>query len=301
MVRHITANGISLAVEQHGPTDGPPLVLIRGQGSQRAHWPAELIEGFANAGFRTITFDNRDTGESQRCPRDGSPGDPDEILRRVKSGIAIPPAYSISDMASDVTGLLDALDIDRAHIFGISMGGGIAQALLTEHADRVISATLVMTACRPLGNPAGTDPAAAAQLIGQLLVYPQSLEQYQAAQVREHELWGSPGFPMPEQDIRDMAALAYARGIDPEGRNRQLLAIGSAPDRRPALRSVDRPCLVLHGIDDALIPVSMGEEIAAHVPGSDFHAINGMGHIITPALAPVIVELVTEFIGRRCA
>ncbi|NEU35880.1 alpha/beta fold hydrolase, partial [bacterium LRH843] len=74
----------------------------------------------------------------------------DEILAKAKAGEAIPPAYHLTDMAQDVTGLMDALGIGTAHIFGISMGGAITQALATEHADRLRSATIVMTACRPL-------------------------------------------------------------------------------------------------------------------------------------------------------
>ncbi len=301
MVRQISTNGVSLAIEEHGPAEGPPLVLIRGQGSQMAHWPDALMDGFAQAGFRTIVFDNRDTGLSQRCPRESSPGDPAEILRLLESGVQIPPPYTIGDMADDVIGLLDALGIQQAHFMGISMGGGILQALMLENPERVLSATLVMTACRPLADHSGTDPAAALALVRSLLSYPQTLAEYQEAQVREHALWGSPGYPMPQEDIRDMAARAYARGVDADGRNRQILAIGGAPDRRPALRDVDLPCLVLHGTDDGLIPIDLGREIAAHIPHSEFHAIDGMGHIITSALAPVIVDMVAGFVRRRAS
>ena len=73
----------------------------------------------------------------------------------------------------------------------------------------------------------------------------------------------------------------------------------AAPDRRPLLRRVTTPCLVIHGIDDTLIPVEMGAEIAEHIPGAEYQAIKGMGHIITPLLAPQIVSLVTDFIRRN--
>lgn len=299
MVTRIKANGITLAIQDRGPRDGVPLLLIRGQGSQMAHWPAALIDGFADRGFRVIAFDNRDTGLSDRCPSDDAPGDPDEILRRTHAGQQLPAPYLLADMAGDAVAVLDALHIDRAHIFGISMGGAILQTILIDHPDRVLSATIVMTACRPLADRSGDDPKAALALMNSLLVFPQTLQEYQDAQVREHQLWGSPGYPMPEHEIREMAALAYGRGVDAEGRNRQLLAIGHATDRRPALRAVDRPCLVIHGRDDTLIPLALGEEIAAHIPQSEFQAIDGMGHIITPALSPVIVDMVAEFVTRR--
>jgi pimeloyl-ACP methyl ester carboxylesterase len=297
----ITANGISLEVEEYGTSDGVPLILIRGLGTQLAHWPQAFIDGFARCGFRTIIFDNRDVGLSQRFPRADVPGDANEILELMKQGVETPPPYVIGDMARDVVGLMDALDIGKAHCLGISMGGAILQTLAIEHSDRLLSATIVMTACRPLVERTGSDPQAAVALAAKLLSYPQTEAQYQDSQVEEHANWGSPGYPMPEAEIRAMATTAHGRGVDADGMNRQLLAVADAPDRRPALRQVALPCLVIHGVQDALIPVEMGAEIAEHIPESEFHAVDGMGHIITPRLSPVIVGLVDEFVKRRVA
>ncbi|KUJ73387.1 hypothetical protein AVO45_14990 [Ruegeria marisrubri] len=297
----IEANGIKLEVEEHGPRDGVPLILIRGQGSQLVHWPNALIEGFAGAGFRTILFDNRDVGLSQRCPSDGVPGNADAILELVRAGGELPALYGIMDMAEDVIGLMDALRIERAHVLGISMGGAILQQICIDHPNRLLSATIVMTACRPFEEVAGGDPAARLAMIENLLVRPRSLQKYSDEQVAEHAKWGSPGYPMPEAEIRAMAERAYARGVDDEGMNRQVLAVSKAPDRRPALRKVSLPCLVIHGSDDKLLPPQLGREIAAHIPESEFHEVEGMGHIITPALSPVIVETVSDFINRRAA
>lgn len=295
----IEANGIWIEVEEHGPSDGVPLILIRGQGSQLAHWPTELYDGFAKAGYRVILFDNRDVGLTQRCPVDDVPADADTILARLSSGAEMPKPYDINDMVGDVTGLMDALGIDKAHMFGISMGGAVLQQLCVDHPDRVLSATIVMTACRPFTERAPDDRAALLALVGSLLVRDMTRREYLDAQVAEHGLWGSPGYPMPEADIRAMAARAWERGVDAAGRNRQVLAILHAPDRRLGLRNVALPCLVIHGTDDALIPLEMGEEIAAAIPEAEFQAVKGMGHIITPALAPVMVDMVTDFIARR--
>ena len=290
----IRANGITLEVEDHGDTANPALILIRGLGTQLVHWPANFIDGFVGAGFRTITFDNRDVGLSARCPAPGVPGDADEIAARVTAGDDIPPAYTLDDMAGDVIGLMDALGIDRAHVFGISMGGAIAQLLAIHHADRLLSDTIVMTACRPL-----LDRAHAPQMLPRLLARPETRDEAQDNWVAGHASFGSPGFPMPEDRIRAEARLAWERGHDADGINRQLLATLAAPDRRPDLASVTTPCLVIHGIDDTLIPVEFGAEIAAHIPDAEYHAIKGMGHIITPLLAPQIVSLVSDFIRRQ--
>lgn len=290
----ITANGLTLDIADHGPKDAPALILIRGLGTQRIHWPGNFIQGFVRAGFRTISFDNRDIGQSSRCPAPGVPDDPDDIAALVAAGQEITPAYTLDDMAADVIGLMDALDIARAHVFGISMGGAIAQILALNHPDRLFTDTIVMTACRPL-----LDRAHAATILPRLLTYPETLEQAQDNWVAGHASFGSPGFPMPEDDIRAEARLAHSRGSDAAGVNRQLLATLAAGDRRPALGAVTTPCLVIHGVDDTLIPVALGAEIAAHIPDSEYHAIKGMGHIITPLLAPRIVSLVADFIKRR--
>ncbi|SFK96967.1 alpha/beta fold hydrolase [Shimia haliotis] len=290
----ITANGITLEYETHGPKDGIPLVLIRGLGSQMIHWPAELYEGLAAHGYYVIRFDNRDVGLSQRCPHPDAPGDADDILTLTQAGKPVTPAYHLTDMAQDVTGLMDALNIETAHVFGISMGGGITQLLVTQHADRLRSATIVMTAARPL---IGVDQASA--MLPMLLSRPLGREAYIDSWVSEHATNGSPGFPMTEAEIRAEAALAFDRGVDADGINRQLLAVLNAPDQRPALAQTSVPCQVIHGEDDALIPVDLGAEIAATIPNCPFHRIAGMGHIITPDLAPQIVDLIDTFIQSQ--
>lgn len=288
----VTANGISLEVEEHGAHDAIPMVLIRGLGTQLVHWPKEFIAGLVNSGFRVITFDNRDVGLSQRCPRAGVPGDAATILKRVEAGSEVAAAYSIGDMARDVIGVMDALNILRAHCFGISMGGAILQTLAIEHPDRLISATIVMSSCQPLA-------AVGTALLSRILVYPETSEQYQDSHVQGFADFGSPGYPVSEAYLRHEAALAYRRGAQADGINRQALSILHAPDRRADLRELALPCLVIHGVDDTLLPVALGADIASHIPDSEYHAIDGMGHVITPLLSPVIVDMVTEFIKRR--
>lgn len=295
-IKTITTSGITLALEDHGPNDAVPLILIRGQGSQMAHWPRELINGFLSAGFRTVIFDNRDVGLSQRCPVPGVLSAADEIIDQLKSGKALSAPYSISDMAQDVTGLMDELEIDRAHVFGISMGGMIAQQIIVQAPERLCTATIVMSSCRPVLEYSVEERAAAIERAEKLLVKPFTREEYLASQVREHSIWGSPGYPMSAKEIRAIASLAYDRGVDADGMNRQIVALAGAPDRRPGLAKTSVPCLVIHGVDDTLVPVERGREIAEIIPSSRFHAIPGMGHIITPALAPMIVEKVTDFI-----
>ena len=292
----VKANGITLEVQDHGDTANPALILIRGLGTQLVHWPENLITGFVAAGFRTIIFDNRDVGLSTRFDTATAPAEADDIIAKALAGEEIRAAYSLSDMACDVIGLMDTLDIGRAHIFGISMGGAIAQLLAIQHPERILTDTLVMTTCRPL-----VERGAVAELLPKLVAREDaSLEAAQDALVAEYGIWGSPGYPASEAYIRAQAEAAYLRGgPKAAGINRQLLATMTAPDRRPALTALDLPCCVIHGLDDTLIPPDLGAEIAAHIKGSSHHALKGMGHIITPMLAPEIVRIVSEFVRQK--
>ncbi len=292
----LKVNNITLEVQDHGDKASPTIILIRGLGTQLVHWPENLITGFVAAGFRTVVFDNRDVGLSQRFDASDVPSDADEIVALATAGKDILAAYSLDDMADDVIGIMDALDIDKAHIFGISMGGAIAQVLALNHADRLLTDTIVMTACRPL-----VERGAVGDILPQLVARDDtSLEAAQDALVAEYGIWGSPGYPADEAFIKAQAHAAYMRGgPKAAGINRQLLATMGAGDRRPALKALNMPACVIHGLDDALIPHELGAEIAAHIKGSEYHPIKGMGHIITPLLAPEIVRIVSGFIRKH--
>lgn len=287
----IEANGICLEVEEHGDPGNPALILIRGLGSQIVHWAPELITGFVAAGYRVVTFDNRDVGLSDRCPAPGAEGDADAILADIRAGRVPRPAYGLPDMARDVIGLMDTLGIDRAHVFGISMGGAIVQILACDQASRLHSATIVMSSARLRSLDLGE----------RLLSRPVDRTGYVDGALAGDREWGSPGYPASDAYLRAQAERAYDRGADAEGVNRQLVAILNAPDRRDALRRVTLTCLVIHGEDDTLILPEEGREIAALIPEAELEVIQGMGHVITPALSPLIVARMVRFIAGLSA
>ena len=184
----ITANGIRIEVERHGPDAGSPVLLIRGLGSQLIHWPDELIEALVAAGHHVITYDNRDTGLSQRFDSFGAPD--------FSAPNGPVPAYSVDDMADDAVGVLDTLGIARAHVVGMSMGGMILQRLALAHPERLLSATIVYSSSGAPDLP-GRDPEVEALLVSQ------PDDPSDRAQVIEHTLkcdraWASPAFPFDE-------------------------------------------------------------------------------------------------------
>ncbi len=290
----ITANGIQIEVEDHGPREGVPLVLIRGLGSQLIHWPTEFVQGLTAAGFRVVLFDNRDVGLSQRCPKEGVPSQADEITAQALAEGAVPAAYRLDDMAADVVGVMDALGIAKAHVFGMSMGGAIVQLLCMDHAERLLSASIVMATSRPFSERRGN-----AEWLATLLAHQVDRDSFLENAVAEYAFWGSPAYPMTEAEVRAQAALAYDRAFDPEGVNRQVLAVIASVDRRQDLTRVTVPCQVIHGENDTLIPPEAGAEIAGLIPQCDHHLIEGMGHVITPKQAPMLVALMQDFVARH--
>jgi pimeloyl-ACP methyl ester carboxylesterase len=130
-VRFAVADDVALAYETFGETARPPLVLIMGLATQMLGWPDAFCTALADAGHHVIRFDNRDIGLSTHFD-----DAPTVDLAQLLTGDASSAAYTLSDMARDTVGLLDALRIDSAHVIGASMGGAIAQTIAIEHPQR---------------------------------------------------------------------------------------------------------------------------------------------------------------------
>jgi pimeloyl-ACP methyl ester carboxylesterase len=266
---------VTLCYETHGRRGDTPIVLIRGLGTQLIEWPQALLDGLVQAGCHVIVFDNRDAGLSTE--------------------VTMP--YRLEDMANDTVRLLDALSIERAHIFGISLGGMIAQHVALEHRDRVLSLISVMSTT---GNPELPQPAA--EIRARLTESAPEGEALIVLNAENRAVFGSPAYPESLQQRLAAARAAYTRSFRPAGVARQLQAAlvdGSRVDR---LRTLDVPTLVIHGADDPLIPVAAGRDTAAAIRGAQLVVIDGMGHDIPALLAPRIVTIVTRFIrglGRQ--
>jgi len=286
----ILVNNIFIEYEDYGDNADPVIVLIRGLGSQLIHWPKNFIGGLVEVGYRVIIFDNRDIGLSSRCPLDGVSYDKQSIIKKIDSGQKIMPAYSLDDMALDVIGLMDELNIAKAHIFGMSLGGVITQVLAINYPHRLISTIIVMSAAK-LSDP---------DRIKQVALDHTSKTEYVSNAIHENSLWGNSKFPVSKDYVIDLAGKAYDRGAESEGVNRQFSAIFSFGDRRESLKLVDLPCLVIHGEDDILVLPEEGKEISSLIKGSELQIISGMGHEITPLLSQIIVNIVKEFLKRRC-
>jgi len=268
----VRVGAIDVACRRLGDVAHPAIVLIRGLGTQMIEWSPVLLERLAAGGLQVVIFDNRDAGRSSKAAS----------------------AYALDDMAADVAGLMDALDIDRAHIFGISLGGMIAQLVAVNHGMRVGCLFSVMSSSGAPGLP-----AAAPEIRQRLLARATGREAIVALDAENRAVFGSPGYPESEASRLAAAARAYDRSYCPEGVERQMRAAIADGSRADRLRTITVPTLVIHGADDPLVPPACGEDTARHIPGAELAVVPGMGHNIPDALAPVIAEHVLSFVGRH--
>jgi pimeloyl-ACP methyl ester carboxylesterase len=257
----IEANGVELCVETFGDAADPAILLIHGASASMLWWEEALCERIAAAGRRVIRFDNRDTGRSVSYP----PGR---------------PGYSLRDMAGDAAGVLDALGVERAHVVGRSMGGGIA---LLVPPERVASLCLVSTTPGlpplPFELPAEPDPsdhAAVVEFIVALMLA------YSG---------GSPYFD--ERAMRALAERDMARTRDVAAclTNHFVIETGG-----PRLET-HAPTLVVHGERDPLFPLAYGQELQGRIPGAGLLVLERTGHELPPPLWDVFVPALAAHTG----
>ena len=286
------ANGIELEYDTFGDPGKPAMLLIMGLGVQMLGWDERFCNMLAERGYYVIRYDNRDVGLSTKI-EDGPVPNPLALM----GGDTSSASYTLDDMADDAAGLLDALDIDAAHVVGVSMGGMIGQVLTCRHPERVLSLTSIMssTGSSESGQP---KPEVVAAIITPA---PSDREGYVDAMVGAFGLIGSPGYPPDEAQLREVIGASYDRAYYPAGFLRQLAAIMASGDRSAAICAIGVPTLVIHGEDDPLITLSGGEATAAAIPGSKLVKIPGMGHDLPPALWPRFVDEIVENAERASA
>lgn len=282
------ANGIEIAYETFGDRTDPAVLLVMGLGTQMIAWPDDLCRQIASRGHWVIRFDNRDAGLSTHLSDVPAPRLKDLLVRRR-------PPYTIDDMADDAVGLLDALDVDSAHVVGASLGGFIAQTIATRHPTRVRSLTLMMTSTgsRFVGHP---QPKLFLRLL-RGRVAADRLGAVDAA-VETFRIIGSRGFAFDEEHLRDLAGRSYDRGYDPHGYLRQLAAVFAQRNRTRLLRRLSVPTVVLHGLNDPLVNASGGLALARTIPGAQFVGFAGMGHDLPRDLWPRFADEICQIAAR---
>jgi pimeloyl-ACP methyl ester carboxylesterase len=286
--QRVRVGDIELCYQTFGDRSRPPLLLVMGLNSQMVLWEDQFCEQLADRGFWVIRFDNRDCGRSTILRDAPTPTRWQLLVRNPKAA-----AYTLEDMGDDAAGLLSQLDLDAAHIVGVSMGGMIAQCLAIRHPQRVRSLTSIMstTGYRRVGRPS---PRLVSMLLRRI---PRDREGYIRDFVFTYKMIGSAAYHDPER-TRALAERCFERGIHPAGSARQLAAIVTAKDRTAELRKLAIPTTVIHGDADLLITPSGGRATAAAVPGSRLVMIPGMGHDLPPALWDRLIDEIEATAAR---
>ena len=292
----VRANGIDIEVESYGDEGAPAMLLIMGLGAQLTRWSMPFVDGLVARGYRVIRYDNRDVGLSTKFDAAGVPN-LTKVAAMAMIGLKAKVPYTLDDMAADAVGVLDALAIGKAHIVGASMGGMIAQLVAATYPDRTLSLTSIMSTT---GNR--SVPRATAEATAVLLDRPRSTDRETliAHAVKAQGVIGSPGYPQTEEELREKVIRDFERMHYPAGFGRQIAAITANGDRRRKLRRITAPTIVIHGVDDPLVPVAGGRDTAASIPGATLHEIAGMGHDLPEPLIPEVLDLI-DGVARRAA
>jgi pimeloyl-ACP methyl ester carboxylesterase len=291
----LSANGLRFEVEDHGAPSAEPLVLVMGLGMQLVAWPDDFVAMLVARGFRVIRFDNRDIGLSQHLDHLGVPNIP-VVALKAALGLRVAAPYRIADMAADAVGLLDALGIASAHWVGASMGGMILQHIGASHPQRTKSLALLMTT-----SGARRLPGPSLKVRGALLgrpADPSRVESIVDHYVRLYGLIGSPAYPPEQGPLRERLTRSIKRSYHPAGVARQMVAIAADGDRTPLLGRIAAPTAVLHGRDDALVPVAAGHDLAARIRASTLDVIDGWGHDLPAGVWPRLVERIAANAAR---
>lgn len=281
------ANGLDIFYDEIGDASASAVLLIMGLGTQMIAWSDDFRQRLASRGFRVVRFDNRDIGLSQKLDGAPIPSLPVAIAK-AWLGLKVASPYSLTDMARDTVGLLDALGIDRAHVVGASMGGMIAQIMAAKQPERVRSLVSMMSTSGARRLPGPTRQARAALTARR----PPGGDKETLVRFGMDVLKtiGSPGFPTPEADLRAFVEEAMRRSVYPQGFVRQFLAVLADGSRVELLKTIRVPTLVLHGEADPLIPVEGGRDTARHVPGAILETIAGWGHDLPAQLVPALAD-----------
>ena len=271
----VNANGVDLCVDSCGDPDDPAILLIMGSSGSMDWWAAEFCERLAAGRRFVVRYDHRDTGRSVSY----EPGAPE---------------YSGEDLIDDVVGVLDAVGISRAHLVGMSMGGAIAQVVALDHPGRVASLTLVSTS--PAG-PGEDLPGVSEETIAAFSREPpdwSDRSEVLSYMVHLASVSASPGAPFDEAGFRELAGRVFDRTTNIESSFTNHNRLDGGEPWRDRLGDLNLPTLVIHGIDDPILPHEHGVALANEIPGADLLTLERTGHELPRRTWDLVVPAVLE-------
>tara|TARA_B100000575_G_scaffold292804_1_gene302178 strand:+ start:1529 stop:2509 length:981 start_codon:yes stop_codon:yes gene_type:complete len=279
-------NDIEIYYRDYGPIDGDPILLVQGIGGQLINWPHHLIEFLILNNFRPIVFDNRDTGLSSKIESDAFDDDNrgNTIIRsyiRYYLRLPIESDYTLDDMADDAISVLNTLNIDKAHILGISMGGMISQIIASSYPERTKTFTLIAsTASTP--SPLNGPTRKVRKLLMDRTKNPNATIDERVNRTRK--IFGEIGYQginlNTDEFYEEVSNSIQRGGTNDTGFGRQLTAILGSENRLNKVKSIQAPTLIIHGKDDPLIKVKNAYKTNKLIDNSNLIIISDMRHLI---------------------
>ena len=279
-------NDIEIYYRDYGPVDGDPILLVQGIGGQLINWPHHLIEFLIQNNYRPIVFDNRDTGLSTKIESNAFDDEnrSNTIIRsyiRYYLRLPIKSDYTLDDMADDAISVLDKLNIDKAHILGISMGGMIAQIIASSYPDKTKTFTLIAsTASTP--SPLNGPTRKVRKLLMNRTKNPNATIDERVNRTRKiiDEI-GYQGIDLnTDESYEEVSSSIQRGGTNDTGFGRQLTAILGSENRLNKVKSIQAPTLIIHGKDDPLIKVKNAYKTNKLIDNSNLIIISDMRHLI---------------------
>jgi len=279
-------NDIEIYYRDYGPLDGDPILLVQGIGGQLINWPHHLIEFLIQNNYRPIVFDNRDTGLSTKIESDMFDDDnrTNTIIRsyiRYYLRLPIESDYTLDDMANDAISVLDTLNIDKAHILGISMGGMIAQIIASSYPDKTKTFTLIAsTASTP--SPLNGPTRKVRKLLMDRTKNPNATIDERVNRTRK--IFGEIGYQgidlNTDEFYEEVSNSIQRGGTNDTGFGRQLTAILGSENRLNKVKSIQASTLIIHGKEDPLIKVKNAYKTNKLIDNSNLIIISDMRHLI---------------------
>lgn len=284
--RIIRANGVDLCVQTFGDVADPAILLIAGAAGSMDWWDDQLCDRLAAGGRFVVRYDHRDTGQSVSYPP-GAPG------------------YDGRDLTEDAAGVLDAMAIKRAHVVGMSMGGGIAQELALDHPDRVASLTLVSTSpAVPRGADRPALPPPSEELKRHFAEPPPDPDWSDRAAVINYIVEDARPYSGPksfdEEALRRLVGRVVDRTTNIASCMKNHFVVEGGEAVRAQLGEIRAPTLVVHGTHDPLFPFAHAEALATEIRGARLLSLEGVGHEMPPpATWDVVVAAILDHTRLR--
>ena len=311
----LEANDISIWYEEFGDKSKETILLIMGANANCMQWDREFIEQLVSNNFHVVRFDNRDVGKSTWFGKEPTFNKflkilPTFLLKMIVNsifGLAVDEKgkfkfsestsiqYDLSDMAKDAVSLMDALKIEKAHVIGASMGGMITQIIALDYPERVLSITPIMTTPGIQNDSLSGPTEELLEAMKKSFVYNLKGRIEDGVVEIYRQLTGT-RFLFNESEFREKLKPVIAHGNNPFALHGA--AVGASPDRTSRLHEIKVPALIIHGTEDAILPLDHGIAVADGITNSKRFIMEGVGHEIPEELLPEIIKEIVANIRR---